>query len=228
MKKRKCMTKIGWTAAACAAALAILFGGMKKLSAYFTDTDQSVNTFTVGKVEIEHHEDHWTPDPQDITPNQEFDKDPAVENTGDHSAFVFQIVKVPCANVITADVMTGEKQNSGKAARTDLFSYAVNDGWYLMEDAYVGEEGQEFHEYTYVYGTASKCTKLEAGETTPTLFDRVRFANVIEGQGLEENSYSIIIDCCAIQTNDVAGSDDDNTSTVNPYDILEIIRSQAE
>ena len=60
------------------------------VSAYFTDTDSSTNTFTVGKVTIEHHEDEWEKLPpeekEDITPNKEFKKDPAIKNTGDNGS----------------------------------------------------------------------------------------------------------------------------------------------
>lgn len=34
----------------------LLIGG---ISAYFTDTDSTTNNFTVGKIDIELHEDNW-------------------------------------------------------------------------------------------------------------------------------------------------------------------------
>ena len=77
------------------------------------------------------------------------------------------------------------------------------------------------HKYTYVYGDASHCTPLEAGSTSPTLFDKVRFANVIEEQGVEDTVQDIVINAYAIQTEDLGAS-----STDVPGDVLDIIYKQ--
>lgn len=199
-------------------------GSIEGVSAYFTDTDSSANTFTVGKVTIEHHEDKWDDLPEDekkeITPNKEFDKDPAIENTGDNAAYVFQTVQVPCKNVIVANLDGTRKPQQ----LTDLFSYSINGGWTLMttEDVKTGEQVTA-HKYTYVYGTNSHCTPLEAGATTPTLFDKVRFANVIEEQGIEDTVQDIMINAYAIQTGGLG-----ERSTDVPGDVLGIIYKQAQ
>lgn len=212
------------TGAVVLAAGLIIAGGAKGVSAYFTDTDSSTNTFTVGKVTIEHHEDKWDElDPEekkDITPNKEFEKDPSIENTGINEAYVFQTVEVPCSEIITANL--DGTRNPRKL--TDLFSYSVNSGWTLMttEDVKSGEKVTA-HKYTYVYGSASHCTALAAKSTTPTLFDKVRFCNVIEEQELEETTQSIVINAYAIQTGDLG-----EHPTDVPADVLAIIYKQAK
>ena len=58
------------------------------VSAYFTDADTATNTFTVGKVSIDLQEPDWVP-PTNITPEQEFAKDPKILNDGINDAYVF-------------------------------------------------------------------------------------------------------------------------------------------
>ena len=77
MKKNR--TKIVALSAALIGVLAI--GGAL---AYFTDGDTATNTFTVGKISLDLQEPNWVP-PEDITPNQEIEKDPQVENDGINS-----------------------------------------------------------------------------------------------------------------------------------------------
>lgn len=214
-------------ALAIAMVAAMTVGSVAGMSAYFTDTDSSTNTFTVGKVKIEHHEDDWDKTPEEekkeITPNKEFKKDPRIQNTGDNAAYVFQVVEVPCANIITAD-LNGNRLNGGQKTLTDLFSYTVNNGWTLMktENVMTGS-AVTAHKYTYVYGTAEKCTALEKGTSTPTLFDTVTFCNVVEGEGLEDTVQNIKIDAFAIQTTDLTDAD-----VQAPSQVLGIIYNQAK
>lgn len=66
--------------------------GVGATMAYFTDADTATNHFTVGKVDIDLTEDHWNPsadndkdgipDVQEVTPKQEYAKDPTITNTG--------------------------------------------------------------------------------------------------------------------------------------------------
>lgn len=234
MKNRKSILAI----AMCAI---MLLGGVIGVSAYFTDTDESINEFTVGKVTIDHIEDEWDDLPdeekEDITPNKEFAKDPSIVNTGNNAAFVFQTVEVPCANVITANA---DGTRNG-AALVDLFAPrnaanvgdgwtiqdnwqtgSVNAGWTLMKTEDVKEGNVVVaHKYTYVYGTAEKCTELAAGAETPSLIDAVRFANIVEGQGLEETAQEIVIGGYGIQVSDLG----DNATTA-PSEVLAILYNQ--
>ena len=95
-----------------AALVTVLFAG--SVSAYFTDQDEKVNTFTVGKVTIELEEPKWEKKPDDngnkipdeaerMTPNQTIIKDPQVKNTGNNDAFIYMTVEVPCRQIISVN-----------------------------------------------------------------------------------------------------------------------------
>lgn len=70
--KRKLMTS-----ALIIAMLAVLVAGASL--AYFTDTDEATNTFTVGGVDITLTEDEWNPqDSHVLMPGKSFDKNPTI------------------------------------------------------------------------------------------------------------------------------------------------------
>ena len=169
--------------------------------AYFTDVDSAKNKIEIGNVHINLDEPSWdsTPDTDsdgipdtadEIVPGQTIPKDPRITNTGKNDAYVYLTVSVPKANVITANI-DGTLKNNGKASITQLFNYAVNDGWKLMStDTSAADKN------VYVYGYSKS---IKAGDVTSTLFDSVTFVNVIEGQGMEDNVFDIDIDASAIQ-----------------------------
>lgn len=190
----------------------MMIGG---ISAYFTDGDTTTNTFTVGKISLDLQEPNWNPDDaEDITPNQTIKKDPQILNDGINDEFVFLEVIVPYANVIVAN----EDGTRKAAADTELYSYNVNSGW--AEIAAIKDAAAKTVTHLYVYGTADKCTALKKDVTTPTLFDTVTFANIIEDQGLEEATLNIVINAYGIQTSDVNGG------TVDPDMIWAVIDNQ--
>ena len=92
MNKKKALT----TMAACGLVAALGVGGTM---AYLTDSEQTTNTFTIGKVKIDVQEPGWDttdknnnniPDKaEDVVPNQELAKNQLLENTGSNSAVVF-------------------------------------------------------------------------------------------------------------------------------------------
>ncbi len=192
-----------------AAAAALTTGG---LAAYFTDGDTATNTFTVGKVSIDLQEPDWDPDTStDLTPEQEIPKNPKIENDGINDAFVFMQVSVPYASVVTAN----EDGTKNAAADTELFTYTVNPGWVELgtaqKDASTG-----LVTHLYAYGTSTAMTPLAAEAATPTLFDRVKFVNIVEDQDLEGSQLSMAINSYAIQTvniNDGKTTSQDGSNT---------------
>lgn len=182
--------------------------------AYFTDGDTVTNTFTVGKVTLDLEEPNWNP-PEDITPNQVIKKDPQITNTGINDEFVFVEVIVPYKKVVTAN----EDGTKNVAAEKELFTYAVNSGWTEIGTGTKDtKNGTVLHRY--VYGTATKCTALKKDQKTPTVFDTVKFINVIEGQGLEESTQHIIVNAYAIQTTDINGG------KTAPADVWSVLANQ--
>lgn len=169
------------------------------VSAYFTDSAEAVNTFTIGEVNIELEEPNWEEPEVPVVPNQTVEKDPQAKNDGDNSAYIFMTVEVPYANVITANA-DGTKN---AAADTELFTYTVNSGWAEIGTA-KWENGIVTH--TYAYGSASELTELAASAKTPALFNTITFVNVIEGQSLEGTDKSVTVNAYAIQSENIGDS----------------------
>lgn len=198
--------------------------------AYFADGDTTTNTFTVGKVSMDLRTPNWDPsDVTMITPQEEFAQDPQIVNDGINDLFAFIEVTVPYADVKTAN----ENGTVNSAKDTQLFTWDVNNGWTQVGNVIENSAAQT---YTYVYGytnvDASAMEPLAAGATTPALYDYVRFANVIEDEGLEETELDIIINGYAIQTlnlndndNDVDGENDDGRRS--PADVWAVVSNQA-
>ena len=196
-EKMKSMKNMKAAILAVAMIAVMMIGG---ISAYFTDGDTVTNTFTVGKISLDLQEPNWNPDDaEDTTPNQTIKKDPQILNDGINDEYVFLEVIVPYANVVVAN----EDGSKKAAADTELYSYAVNSGW--VEIATTKNTTDKTVTHLYVYGTADKCTALKKDATTPTLFDTVTFANIVEDQNLEEATLNIVINAYGIQTTDVNG-----------------------
>ena len=193
-----------------------LIGG---ISAYFTDADTATNEFTIGKVSLDLQEPNWVP-PQNITPNQVIKKDPQIKNDGINDEFVFLEVKIPVKNIVTAE-LDGTKKN---AADTELFSYTVNKAW-----VQVGQDKKETNSVTrvYAYGNQDACTALAKGQSTPALFETVKFCNAIEDQGLEQTTEQILINAYGIQTTDINDGPDGTGDKTAPADVWAVVSKQA-
>jgi predicted ribosomally synthesized peptide with SipW-like signal peptide len=197
--------------------------GVAGIAAYFTDTDSATNTFTIGEIKLDLKEPNWDPeDVEDVIPNEEIAKDPQIENTGVNDEFLFMTVSVPYSTIITA-TEDGKLLNNGNAAATQLFSYDVNSGWIQLGEATWSEadaDGNGTVTYIYAYAANDAMTAVEAGETTATLFDTVKFCNAIEGQGLENVSKDIVITAYGIQTENVNGG------VTAPADVWTVVKNQ--
>lgn len=193
----------------------VLLGGAALITAgiqaYLTDTDTVTNTFTVGEVIVETLEPHYpgngSDEVRDLVPNQEIPKDPQFKNSGKNKAIIFAEVEIPMKNVITAQ----ENGERNPQENTELFGFRTNDGgfnsinpeWELLRTRYLDENDGVVTDKE----AAVKCArlygyKLQVAEdqTTTSIFDVVRLANVIEGmidnstQDLKITSYSIQAD----------------------------------
>jgi predicted ribosomally synthesized peptide with SipW-like signal peptide len=190
--KKSIKKKTAVLTAAAAMACILAAGG---ILAYFTDADSASNTFTIGRISLELQEPGW--DPQEgerIVPGQEISKDPRILNDGLNDEFVFLEVSVPFGNLVTAD----PEGNRLPAEEQEYFSYVLKPGWTELGEPVKNEEdGTVTH--LYVYGTRDACTALAPEETTPSLFDSVRFVNFVEDQGLEETLQHIELTAYGIQ-----------------------------
>lgn len=198
------------------------------IMAYFTDGDTATNTFTVGKISLDLQEPSWVP-PTNITPGQEIAKDPQIKNDGNNEEFVFLKVTVPYANVMTAN----EDGTKGKTADTELFSYDVKDGWTELDSKKETDSLKQTvtHLYAYTGETADSMKALAVNSSTPSLFDWVRFANIVEDQNLETTTQNIVIEAYGIQTQNIKDEKgnldgDNNDGKTLPLDVWKVIENQ--
>ena len=165
------------------------------VSAYLTDYEKVSNEFTVGKVDIELKEPEWKPEEnKKIEPSKVIHKDPQITNTGTNDAFVYMEVSIPMANVEAA-AENGERL--GKKVQ-ELFSFEAKDNWMQMSV----QNTESRRTYTYAYKKI-----LKPQETSESLFDTVKFLNLIEGQ-LDGQTFEIPVRAYAIQTSYTGGSSD--------------------
>ena len=208
LEKKRNLKKI---IVAVAAVAVMLVGGA---SAYFTATDIKTNTWTVGNVDIELQEPAYDAGNKDnITPNQELDKDPVVKNTGSNEAFIFVEFSIPKANVRTA----ASDGTANAAALQELFDYTVNDNWTLVSQS----EGMDKNTYIYAYAADGQCVALAPGGTTEVVFTdgKIKFRNLIEGQ--IDSALTLPVHAYAIQTSDVT-----QDGSIAPDDVWEILSGQ--
>ncbi len=137
--------------------------------AYLTDkTDDVVNTFTIGKVDINLTEPNWKPEEGlDLEPGAEIAKDPTVTNTGKNDAFV--AVKVTGMDAMAA---VG-------------FEADVNEGWVLVDETGAVVEGWDGSLVDGIYAYAKSA--LAKGDASVPVFSEVRFTD----NGVYNQSFTI-------------------------------------
>lgn len=167
------------------------------ISAYFTDVETASNVFTIGKIDVELQEPNWV-EPNSVLPEQELAKDPQVKNVGTNDAYVFLEVEVPYANIVTAN----DDGTKNATTDTELFTYTVNDDWVSVGEK-VKNENTKTVTYLYAYGTDTEMTALVKDATTATLFDYIKFVNVVDGQSLETTIQNVTVKAYAIQTSNI-------------------------
>ena len=161
------------------AVLIVVTGG---IAAYLTDTDTVTNTFTVGKVKIAISEENWNPENgEGISPGDVIAKDPAIQNIGKNSAYVYMKIEQPIVSLT----------NGGSGP---LFSYTKNSGWILL-DTYECENTST-KTSIYYYNT-----DLAKNTTTTKLFNNVTIAEY--DQDLTADEQDLVVTGYAIQSNNL-------------------------
>ena len=199
--------------------------GVSGIFAYLTDTDTANNKFTIGEVKIQLDEGNWDESKaKNLTANAEIVKEPAVTNTGINSAYVFLKVTVPKANVTTvADDGTIKHNSEEEEDSIELFTYDVTStNWVEIHEQEVEyPENNEFVERIYFYKKA-----LNNGEKTDNLFDKVKFANVTEGQFDAGEELDVNIEAYAIQSENVKKPQGDEYTNDEAYELYNIYATQ--
>ena len=150
--------------------------------AYFTDTEEKDNTFTVGNVDIQLTEPNWDltgkVDANEAYPGEPLAKDPTVTNNGANPCFVrIQVTGLDCLG------------NAGMITyRTDYVDNKLGDNWFKGTDGY------------YYYNKV-----LEVGTTTDALFDQIVIptgvtnADAFKSDTAERIEYSVDVKAQAVQ-----------------------------
>lgn len=162
--------------AASLAAVAVVSSSL----AYFTDTDQKDNVFTVGNVDITLTEPNWEAtgkeEAEDMYPGEAVAKDPTVTNNGANPAFVRIKVEWPESPVVTY--------------RTDYVDNKLGEGWVEADDG-------------YFYYTKP----LEIKESTDALFDQIVLST--DTTNGYDGNYDIVVTAEAVQAQGAKPSYDD-------------------
>ncbi len=131
--------------------------------AYFTDNEETTNTFTLGNVDITLTESAWT-EPETVLPAITYAKNPVVTNVGDNPAWI----KVE----VTLSDATAFKAAAQKHGIVDLTTvFAVEDDFeekWMLADVKQPTASDDTLTYAYYYKTL-----LEKTEDTGALFTSV-------------------------------------------------------
>ena len=233
------------TAGAAAVVAVGLFAGAAL--AYMSDTDEGINIFTIGHVEIEATEpafpttdtdgDGVPDDCELLTPYDTVPKDPRIQNTGITDAVVFFRVTSP-VEMLTLIDDNGDRGNTDYA---DLFWFKqaehgedshqnhFDENWVrltsLAEDGTIstGHEGvnDEGRGMMYIFGYHER---LEPGEFTSRLFDEIQNKKYGSGTIGGDEVEQIQIEAFAIQADDIinAGIHMDTTGVLSEADLAHI------
>lgn len=191
-----------------AAAVLLLMFAVGGAIAYFTDTDQKTNTFTIGSVDITLTEDGWDaledandndiPDAaEDMMPGESVTKDPLINNVSTKNpAYVFAKVEVPCTTIV-APATTSE----------ELFTYTTNAGWTELSTAAVACTSGGTATHVYYYGTGGTLTTLAkaTNDLTPTstsspVFSTISLRSTLKGNEGLTGEKQVVVTGYGIQT----------------------------
>ena len=199
MNKRKTM------AVAIVLALVLLIGGV---IAYFTDTDDATNLFTLGDVVDISLSETWTAsDGEGIHPGAVVTKEPSIVNESTTTpAYVFAEVIVPCYDA-----------NADGTYETPLFALldengdeGCNSDWVPVETSQVNQTDKTIT-YVYAYGSSSAMTPLAESTSTPKtktstpVFSKVKLDEDLtaDQKATASATPNIIINAYGIQTDNV-------------------------
>ncbi len=153
-------------------ALVLIFSclGFGTSLAYFTDSKQAQNVFTIGNVDITLTEPSWPKELTPVYPGQILPKDPTVTNTGANPCFV----RIALSGL---DTFGAEGTIRLRTGGND----GLGSGWFLGKDG------------LYYYNRP-----LEPGEATPPLFDSIVIPTGVTRQQ-EQMVHSLLVSAQAVQ-----------------------------
>lgn len=142
--------------------------------AYFSAQDNGDNAFAMGKVKIELTEPNWNAGEDHlIKPGGEIAKDPQVTNTGTVDCYVRINVVVSEYKALKASVLKDGAPDSDFEPNKLL--NITDENWQLTGEPVIDTTENNKVTYKYVYAK-----ELAPGETTPPLFDKVKFPETMD------------------------------------------------
>ena len=180
--------------------------------AYFHDTDDAENIFTVGNIAITLHESNgegavdeayqdWLSE-QILMPGVSIAKSVTVENTGSNPAYVRVKIAVPSA-IEPENLLLGYGQTVQPGGQWELLNTVGT----------ITRDGKSYRVYTVEYTAA-----LAAGQTTSPVLQNVKLANAVEisdilrfkeaGAITPQGQLRIFVMAEAIQTASFSGSEE--------------------
>ncbi|MBE6877099.1 MAG: hypothetical protein E7496_10370 [Ruminococcus sp.] len=222
------------------------------ISAMFSSSDFVTNSLSASHFDIELIESKWNYSHNNVTPNEELDKDPKIKNNGDTDAYVFIEVSVPYYSNVRyetdneggwawGNVPCVKFINSaGKSSDSADFAQTVNEHWYLISESDSSETEPKTHTYIYAYvenaalpeGKSAVLKILPCSEDTetPALFDKIKFfnarpvGNIPIDEEMEISGQSVTIDVYAhgIQAEHLKES---GVTTTDPEEVWKILSS---
>jgi len=153
-------------------------GAIGAAIAYFSDTEDATNTFTVGNVNIKLTEPNWdesgSVDAPEVYPGEPLAKDPTIINTGANPCVVRIKITWPTLPVGVSDI----------TYRTDYVTNKLGDNWYKDGDYYYYLMPLGLGESTdALFDQVVMPTDLENGDAT-TEYDIVVMAQAVQAQGI--------------------------------------------
>ena len=192
--------------AAALAATAIVGSSL----AYFTDTEEKTNTFTVGNVDITLTEPNWDANiNKDLIPGKTIPKDPTITVEADsETAYTFMKVEV---SEDFADLMIAYATATGKTNPEDVVA-----AWFTTETSPEVME-MNLEERYVILGVLSP---KEAGQSV-TYFDEVKVpAEVTQEMINADGTYTIKVTAYAIQAEGFYDETDKPASRLAAFNAL--------
>lgn len=192
--------------AAALAATAIVGSSL----AYFTDTEEKTNTFTVGNVDIELTEPNWDANiNKDLIPGKTIPKDPTITVEADsETAYTFMKVEV---SEDFANLMKAYATATGKTNPKDVIA-----AWFTTETSPEVME-MNLKERYVILGVLSP----KAAGQSVTYFDEVKVPAEVTQEMIKANgTYTIKVTAYAIQAEGFYDETDKQESRQAAFDAL--------
>ncbi|MBQ9326942.1 MAG: hypothetical protein IJ225_00205 [Solobacterium sp.] len=253
IKKQAILTAVV-TAAVSMGTVFTLSNRVEKTSAYFTDSEHHVNSYTFGDITIDGTETDWNPeDAKFMVPREITSKNPRIENTGTNLAVGFIVVDSPILKNVTLSDDNGKLKPAADVEEFRFLNAEKNEGfntntWTLIDSQYINASGETlasamtpsastpagtaFRRYVFGCKNAIEGGSAEAPVKTEPLFNYIQAQNFVEGTFRTGEGNGIDVKFLAVQAENLTLPDGtittaENTKNMNASRLLAIYRIAA-